>query len=263
MANRKIGEILLGAGLINSRQLVEALQDQDTYGGKLGGVLFEKCYITEKEYLLALSSQMGLPAVDFYQLRIREDVIKMIPEDVAWEQMVLPVQLKETPEGEVLVVAMADPHDEESMQEIRKHTEKTIEPAIALENSIRHVLMDYYQNRYGHGDYVLEEEIVSNSCHGRETRSKRPTEPVHTREVAASAPSAYLGGPGPEEGGNGSMDRDKWDAIMLEDRLSKEHALFSTELRAFLTLLIRKGITTPEEYLGILKELRSQEVEDA
>jgi hypothetical protein len=47
------------------------------------------------------------------------------------------------------------------------------------------------------------------------------------------------------------------EAALVEDDCAEAHENFTLELRAFLQLLIRKGVLKPGEYTEALKKLRA------
>lgn len=102
---RKIGEILLGEGLINREQLDITLQDQQTNPLYFGQLLMRRRWISERDLFHALGSQRG---VEFYDVRDREippEVVDKLPREVALKLSVLPVEYRDG----VLKVAMEDP----------------------------------------------------------------------------------------------------------------------------------------------------------
>ena len=64
MDNRKLGEILLDAGVITQEQLMKALQDQRILGGRLGTILMDSCIISRDDYVRAMTSRLGIEAID-------------------------------------------------------------------------------------------------------------------------------------------------------------------------------------------------------
>jgi len=226
MKKKKIGDILMEAGLITPAQLQEALRDQENLGGRLGAILFDKAAISEANYLRTLTSQLGIPAADFRGLTIPEKVIKLIPRELAWEKMVVPMEVQDNGHGRVLVLAMGDPTDTDTAEKVKQLTGCTIKPVLALESMIRLVLMEYYQDQYGRGDYRLASEVPS------------PPAPP-----AASPPEAAAAVP---------------EAVVVEDdECAEAHATLTLELKAFLKLLIEKGVLKPGEYTAALNQLRA------
>lgn len=254
MSRKKIGELLVDSGVVTPEQLEEALADQKALGGRIGTILFEKCALSERDYLLAVSSHLGIPAIDFTKFTIPERVIKMLSKDDAWRYMALPVRLDE---DDRLVVAMADPTDLANVDAISGLMGKRVRPALALEISIRQVLLDYYDNHFGTGDYRLKEEVRPVDCVDV-TRSVYKTSDEKAQEDPyMDGPFDYKGG---EEKEAGDCDCDQ-AVLELEQRLVKEYSNFSTILRALLRELFQKGVLTPDEFTRTLNGLKGDNTE--
>jgi len=234
MAKKKLGEILLEAGAVTRAQLSEALEDQKRYGGKLGNILLERRFITEKQYFNALTSQLNIPAIDFTKSTIPEEVIKIVPRDLAENHNVFPVGQKHTPRGKVLLLAMGDPTDVTVIDEVTFITEHKVEPVLALDSTLRYVIRDYYYHCDGRGSYRLEYDMEI----GRETEDEAGPqyEIVHSRISEPSEPTA-------------AMQTDEGT-----DSQQSEKPRLSRELRALLKLLAKKGIITSKEYLEAFKD---------
>src|SRR5207245_1942777 len=58
---RRLGEILMDAGVLDEMQLKAALSEQRKWGGKLGRTLVEMGFVDEDSMTLALSRQLNLP----------------------------------------------------------------------------------------------------------------------------------------------------------------------------------------------------------
>jgi type IV pilus assembly protein PilB len=232
MKRKKLGEILLEAKAITPMQLAEALEDQVKYGGKLGTILLSRRFITEQAFFWALSSQLRIPAVDFTRSTIPESVIKIIPHELAERACIFPVALKLTPQGKVLVLAMADPTNVEVQDEVRFTTGYKVEPALALETALHYVIRDYYFHRDGKGDYRMEVE----SEIGGDTRDEGvPDGFEHSRMNVPEEPEIMA---------------------PTEELAEEDRPQLSRELRALLKLLAKKGIISPREYLEAFKETK-------
>ncbi len=139
MAER-LGEMLIKAGLINQKQLQEALQLQKTNGGKLGYNLVRLGYVKEEDITSLLSEQYGVPAIHLEHFEIDESILKHIPSDVAQKYLVIPIERT----GATLTVAMADPSNVFALDDIRFITGYQVEPVVAAEASIREAIARYY-----------------------------------------------------------------------------------------------------------------------
>lgn len=142
MSRRKrIGDLLVEAGLLTEEKLQQALKEQKELNMRLGDVLISQKYITEQQLIEVLEFQLGIPHVQLYRQKIDQKVINIIPKRLAEQHNVLPLRA----EGNKLVVAMDDPLDYFAIDELRMSTGLLIEPAIASKDELSRAIKRYYQ----------------------------------------------------------------------------------------------------------------------
>ncbi len=148
--NRKrlrLGDVLINGGVITQEQLEKALGLQKGTGRKLGEVLVDEGITTEEAIAKALSSQLGIDMIEVQNVRISEEILKLIPINVLKKNKVLPFEYaKDNPN--VLRVAMADPMDMNAMDDISIIANLQVEAVAATSRSIMLALDKYY----GQGD---------------------------------------------------------------------------------------------------------------
>ncbi len=148
MAKRKrVGEVLMDAGLINETQLSAALQSQRTWGGKLGSTLVRMGFAREEDILRALSSQLLLPAVDFNKVKVSPRAVAAVPLRITEKYHVMPVALREDQGRKELVLVMSDPTNLESISEIEFQTGYRVRPAVATDSAILRAIDFYYRSQ--------------------------------------------------------------------------------------------------------------------
>ncbi|WP_159883451.1 GspE/PulE family protein [Paenibacillus puerhi] len=141
MALRKrIGDLLVEAGLLTQDQLTKALQEQRETKMRLGEFLINRSYITEQQLIEVLEFQLGIPHIQLFRQKIDPKVINLIPQRVAEQHQVLPVRV----EGNKLFLAMADPLDYFAIDELRMSTGLRIEPTIAAREELQRAIRRYY-----------------------------------------------------------------------------------------------------------------------
>ena len=141
MAERKkLGILLKEAGLIDENQLAAALSYQHHWGGKLGSIIAELGFTREEDIARIISETMGVPHVNLFEPEISPDVIKLIKADMAKKFGVVPVKK----EVNALTLAMSDPLDIETMDNVRFITGLTIKPALAMAVEIKDAIRQYY-----------------------------------------------------------------------------------------------------------------------
>ncbi len=137
---KKLGEILVEAGLLQEADVRKALAEQGKYGEKLGKVIVRKGLLSEKEIIETVSKQLGIPIIDLDDRNIPEEVIRMIPEDIGKNYMVIPVERR----FNVCRLAMVDPLDINAMDEASRACKMEVEPCIVTEGEMRRALEKYY-----------------------------------------------------------------------------------------------------------------------
>ncbi|MDH3998417.1 MAG: hypothetical protein OET90_06220 [Desulfuromonadales bacterium] len=137
----KLGELLIKNNLLNQAQLEEALQAQVIFGGKLGTILIEMGLISENVLTEALEKLIGFPCAKPGELqKIPQNVIDAISPDQADRHQAVPVALS----GKKLTLAMADPQDLQSIDDLSFRTGFIIKPILALEVRLVIALEKYY-----------------------------------------------------------------------------------------------------------------------
>ena len=104
-ARKRIGELVVEAGLITEEQLQNAIKEQKELKLKLGELLITRNYISEQQLIEVLEFQLGIPHVQLFRHKIDQKVINLIPQRIAEQYSVLPIRS----EGNKLVVAMFFP----------------------------------------------------------------------------------------------------------------------------------------------------------
>ncbi len=138
MARRKLGDTLVGWGVITPQQLDAALeaqaQDGRTVRRRLGRVLVDGGLVSDAAVAAALADMHGLQAVDLDLQIIDPGVARRIPHSIALQHVVLPLTVREG----VLRVAVADPVDVFALDDLRMRAQGLrLEVVVAAEAQLR------------------------------------------------------------------------------------------------------------------------------
>ena len=142
---KRIGEILLERGIITAAQLQKALAHQQQHGGLLGQIFIEMGFVTEQEVALALTAQYGFPYLPLDNYEIEDGVTKLIPEHVAKQYCLIPVDKI----GTALTVAMADPSNVQAIDDIEMLTNCVVQTFVSTPSDIRKAIDRYYRRAEG------------------------------------------------------------------------------------------------------------------
>lgn len=140
MTKRRIGELLVDAGLIQGDQLQKGLELQAAKGGKIVENLIKLGYLNAEEFASFLARQPGVASIDLSECVISRDVITLIPREIAIKHEVVPIDRL----GPLLTVAMVCPLDHALVQDIESRTGLRVKPLLCLPNDIRAVINRYY-----------------------------------------------------------------------------------------------------------------------
>ena len=135
-----LGQILKQMRLVTESQIQEAIAIQRQRGGALGAVLVSLNYVTEEEVLTALGVQSGMDVVDLDQLDIPEDLVARVTPSIASVYRVIPVKF----ENNVLTVAMADPLNVKTLDDLRFLLDCELTGAVSNETAVARALDKYY-----------------------------------------------------------------------------------------------------------------------
>ena len=143
---RRLGDILVDAGVITDEQLEQGLEYQRQQPKKirLGLALVQKGLTTEAAIMEALKEQLHIDSVTLAGYEIPSEIIKMVPEAALLKKYaVIPYYIDpENPNR--LRVAMADPLDIVAMDDLGVITGMEIIPVIATNAEIMSAIDRYY-----------------------------------------------------------------------------------------------------------------------
>ena len=144
---KRLGDLLLGAGVITQEQLEEALKKQKEAGNgqKLGMTLVDMGIMNDEIIAEALCHQMGLERVHLAGITIEDEVLALVDEKVLRKYMLLPYEF--APDNpNVLRVAFSDPLDMIAMDDLSIITGMQIEIRVTIVKDVSQALDRFYGN---------------------------------------------------------------------------------------------------------------------
>jgi type IV pilus assembly protein PilB len=139
---KRLGEMLVDAGIIDETQLNAALGHQRRWGGRIGQVLVDMKLASETAIVDALALKFGFDVARFDQLEpyAFEQAKALVPRDYAVRNHVFPLAA----DTSVLVVAMSDPTNLSLADELSFKSGKRVKICIAGENAIAAAVRAHY-----------------------------------------------------------------------------------------------------------------------
>ena len=256
MARKKLGEMLIEAGVLDEARLRSALADQRRWGRSLGKTLVELRLIAEEDLVQVLGKHLGLPSIDLDKFEIPDSVTRLIPDEMARQHQIVAFdqQMK------FLDVAMVDPTNQGVSDELRIRTQMNIRPYLCGPRNMERALAKYHggsqRTEAGiafDGADMLELEQAPQVERSRRSTTQAASAPAPTAVQQAAASEGFRTYPqrtAPPMLSGGQLRDAEIDA--LQARLQQLEALVARDeevLRKLLALLIEKGVASRDEIL--------------
>lgn len=146
-------DILLKKGILTDEQLDAARKEVQKTGVPLENAIIRLGFITQEDMAKVVADEVGIPYMDLTEYIIDPEVIKYIPEQLAKQYKIVPLFKI----GNSLTIAVKDPLDIISMDEIRRKTGfNVIDTVLSTEKSIDYAINQYYGISGGLEEVVKE-----------------------------------------------------------------------------------------------------------
>jgi general secretion pathway protein E len=183
-SRKLIGQVFLERGLIDEEELRTALNLQAESREKLGKLLVDLGYVSEKDSLAVVSEHLGIAAVtgaDYPDVPVLENVL-------TYQFM---KQCKFVPvarEGSLLTLAMTDPLDSATLDSVHQATGLEVTAVLGAESEI----MDVLEKLYGSASSTLGRIIEGIDEVNIENLSEEIDDIEHLKDLASEAPVIRL-----------------------------------------------------------------------
>lgn len=143
MTRTRVGDLLLEADLISPYQLSQALEYQQTRGGRTVGILIELGALGHDDLYHFLATR-GMPAINPLHCAVAQQVLDLLPRDFVAHHEIFPVDRL----GRLLTVAMVYPFDTVAITEAERITGLRVKPVLCRGREFREALHRYYPDNY-------------------------------------------------------------------------------------------------------------------
>lgn len=147
-------KILIDKGVITREMLLDAQQTAKTTSTEVSDTLVKLGYATADEVMMALAREHSLDYVSLEDVDIPSEVIEMMPESVARENVVLPYKVDDSE----LTVLISNPRDVDTPEKLRFILARDIRIALAPRTAILEAINRLYGQVEGESaDSILQE----------------------------------------------------------------------------------------------------------
>lgn len=248
---KRLGELLIEAGVLDATQVQAALQEQKKWGGKLGRTLVEMGFVDEDSMVRALSRQLKLPVVDLDNTKLPPTVTQILTVGLCERYGVFPlgVDVKQ----KQVQLATSDPTNGDALNDITFKTGFKVQTAVATGSSIDRAIRRMYYGeqtqasktatpqRFGVQEPTFGEDEISGV--------KRPVPPP---PPAKTAPGPFAAPAARDPMAEIEQAAREAEIARLKDRivsLEKQSQGQVRALRALVELLVESGLIARDEYL--------------
>jgi len=141
-SRKKLGDILVGWGMVKQEQVETAAKAAKTSGKRLGEALVEAGYVKEDQVAKALANQFGMEYVDLSSDAVIKQIdTKLVAEDLIKKHLILPLAKSN---GKLQVI-IHDPMDLELQDMLRFRLNVDVEPRLSSRSQIK----DFIDNKMG------------------------------------------------------------------------------------------------------------------
>ena len=149
-ASNDFTDILIKKKIVAPDQLEEARG----LGIKIQDALVKLNYATMTEVMEAMAEFHGMTFIDLTDKEIPKAVIELVPESVARENLILPLEM----EGTTLKIVTADPSNYDTIQKLQFILNRDIQPVLAIQEQITDAInKNYGQSETESMDSMLAE----------------------------------------------------------------------------------------------------------
>ncbi len=266
----RIGEILVKARVIDELQLRSALAQLDQWGGRLSRILVEMRLASPDVITEAISKGMGVPRMQLGNVGKDPGALAKLDVGFAEQKGVFPVALRDN--GKTLVLAMSDPSDLETIDQVAARSRTRVVPVVAGDREIETAILRHYRGQ----EVTLTSRIGSENLVGKRTTTVVDdgefkvvdmSGKTMVKHIASIAPGLAQQSPPAAKGGSSAADL--LDEIMSgspapaevfsEEEMQRLRAVqinqekSSKILRALLELLLEKGMLNQRELASRLR----------
>ncbi|KFE68559.1 hypothetical protein [Hyalangium minutum] len=142
---KRLGDILVARGVVDSLQLQSALAFQRQWGLPLGQVVVDQGFASSERVFAALEEQTGIASVDLDSLVLDPRLARLVPLKVAEARKVVPLRLEGARES-TLVVAIAAPASLDTLDVVKSVSGRgRVVPRLATDAAIRRAISRLYR----------------------------------------------------------------------------------------------------------------------
>ena len=154
LKGRKLGRVLTKMGVLTREQVHEALAVQKTRKVRVGKILIELGYCSDKDIAAALAGQAGMEYLDLSSVDLPQEVVEALPSDSVQAYQVIPIEYY--PERKKLKIAMKSADNFRAVDDLRLLMGFDVAASVADSETIDRLIQKYYSKSESVADVMGE-----------------------------------------------------------------------------------------------------------
>jgi len=244
VARKRLGEILIEEGLIDERDLNQALKYKEQSGYRLGTSLVALRIIAEWQLTEALGKALNLAVVDLVEIIPSASALSKIPSRLAERFDLIPLKITGRGKNKELMIAMSDPLNRSVIKRMQDVAECPIKPVLAGLSAIQRAIREHYHPTAKSKTLKRAERIrtarISKQQSGQAVSAKvrrKTTMKRLIKELDSIGKDTQLG----------------LALLPAQENLGEYLLNLEIKLRALLHLMLKKKVISQKEYVQTLK----------
>ena len=187
---KKLGSMLVEAGLMTEFQLNQAVLNQSKSKLRLGQYLIREGVVSESQIVDLISRQLRIAKYDAARYPIDVTLAGTFPAETAQKHQMVPIRR----ENRLLTIAMTDPLDIEALDVLEDATGMEAEAIICTEQELNQIMSSLYGTYTGIGDVLedMEEMQYDTEATSETAISMEDVEVSSLQDMAEEAPVVRL-----------------------------------------------------------------------
>jgi MSHA biogenesis protein MshE len=137
----RLGDVLVQQKLISVEQLEELLRQQRGSGRKLGRMMIDAGLISEEILAHALARQLRVPVVNLKSFPLKSETVRLLGESVARRHRVIALEDR----GEHVLIGFVDPLDLAAYDELTRLLKRSVRIAVVADSQLAAALDRHYR----------------------------------------------------------------------------------------------------------------------
>jgi len=147
----RLDDVLVRTGMIIRDKMQDVLQTAKKESKTIEQVLLEEGLLSSRDLMTALSIQLRVPLIDLNKHSISPEVLRLVPEDIARKNKIIPLAVV----GESLLLVMKDTMNVQVIDDMSARTGMRIEPMMGFPDEISDAINRKYAAQLESGEEIV------------------------------------------------------------------------------------------------------------